>query len=86
MDENSQTELCLRMHLTSRELEVLESFKNNQSRDQVFSAHDVLLEAIKGAHVVQSDDPSFHFLWFEEKLGMTVEKTFWVGTCISCWF
>ncbi|KAK7099759.1 chloride channel CLIC-like protein 1 [Littorina saxatilis] len=73
-DDKTSTELCLRIALTPQNLVVLENFKKDHSRDRVFTAHDILTRAVKGAYVLHDDDPILRMTWIEEHFGVTVEK------------
>ena len=53
---------------------MLESFKQDHSKDRVFSAHDVPTQAIQGARVLDSSDPNVGIMQLEQLLGVTVEK------------
>ena len=74
MDEQTPTKLCVYFSLTSYQVQMLESFKQDHSKDRVFSAHDVLTQAIQGARVLDSSDPNVGIMRLEQLLGVTVEK------------
>ncbi|KAK7495012.1 hypothetical protein BaRGS_00013652 [Batillaria attramentaria] len=74
-DEHTATDICLRLSLSPSDLEVLESFKRDSSGHGILDrTHDVLTEAVHGAHAIGADDPSVHILWLEEKFGLSIEK------------
>ena len=50
----------------------MESFKQDHTKDRVFSAHEVLTQAMQGARVLDSGDPSLNTIWLEERLGVPV--------------
>ncbi|XP_076440373.1 uncharacterized protein LOC143279921 [Babylonia areolata] len=68
------TEMCLRLRLTPYQMEVLETFKRDHSKDRVFTAHEILTEAAQGVHILSHDDPSLKYLWVEEYFGVTLEQ------------
>jgi hypothetical protein len=78
------TEMCLHLSLTPLQLETLESFRRDNSKGREFDAHEVLSHAIKGARVLEEDDPLLRITWVEERFGVTVEKAVQVTVAHFC--